>query len=230
MARFVAELTAEIVDRTQRAYDGVGGALWTLNHSLGFVWKAYGIVPWGADLPEGERAVESFTAGWEGSTILDLPVGMGRMFPYYASTLRPREVIASDLSSGMVRRAARNARRAGFQGKVRYVAADVADLPLPDASVDNILTEGGFHHFPDRVAAVAEMMRVLRPGGRFAGYGLVAGENRRGTWCLRTCYRYKLMASPITAAQLRGVFEDAGATEWREHRTGSLLCFAARKP
>lgn len=221
---------SEIVTRTQKAYDGWAGGLWTLNHRLSAVWALYGFIPWGSDLRAGERAVEAFTGEWERGTVLDLPVGMGRMFPYYADRLRPARVIAVDLAEGMVQRARRSAQRSGFAGETEFIAADVASLPLADASVDNILTEGGFHHFPDRAAAVRELVRVLRPGGRIAGYGLVAGENRRGTWSLRACHRAKLMGSPITARELRAFITEAGTEEWREYRTGSLLCFAARKP
>jgi SAM-dependent methyltransferase len=220
-----------IVSRTKAAYDGIGGALWTLNHRIAPVWVLYGAIPWGSDLRKGERAVESYTQDWEpGRVVLDLPVGMGRMFPHYEGRIRPSRVIAVDLSDGMVGRARRSAERAGFTGDADFVAADVASIPLPDASVDYVLTEGGFHHFPDREAAVSELMRVLRPGGSLAGYALVDRENLRGSISLRLCHRFSLMAAPISAARLRSVFLAHGAADWRESKTGSLVCFAARKP
>lgn len=222
---------ATIVERTKAAYDGFGGALWTLNHRIAPVWILYGAIPWGSDLRKGERIVEEFTAGWATDrVVLDLPVGMGRMFPNYAGRLKPRRVIAIDLSDGMVRRARRSAERAGFTGEAEFVAADVAEIPLPDASVDYVFSEGGFHHFPDREAAVSEFMRVLRPGGSLAGYALVDRENVRGSLSLRLCHRFGLMAAPISAARLRAVFLAHGASGWREAKTGSLLCFAAQKP
>jgi SAM-dependent methyltransferase len=222
---------ATIVSRTKAAYDGFGGALWTLNHRIAPVWVLYGAIPWGSDLRKGERMVEGYTESWEsGRVVLDLPVGMGRMFPHYVNRIKPQRVIAIDLSDGMVRRARRSAERAGFNGNGEFVAADVASIPLPDASVDYVLTEGGFHHFPDRDAAVSEFMRVLRPGGSLAGYALVDRENLRGSVSLRLCHRFSLMAEPISAARLRSVFLGHGAEDWRESKTGSLLCFAARKP
>lgn len=222
---------AEIVRRTERAYTRWPGGLWELAHTTPVLWRLYGTIPWGSDLPAGELAVEAYASEWDdGGVVLDLPVGIGRMFPYYASRLRPERVIAVDLAEGMVRRARKSAAAVGLERRTDFLAADVASLPLEDASVDSILTEGGFHHFPDRVAAMSELMRVLRPGGAIAGYALVAGENRRGTWCLRTCYRFKLMGSPITADQLRAVALEAGVEDWREVRTGSLLVFAGRKP
>lgn len=222
---------ATIVRRTKVAYDGVGGALWTLNHRIPPVWVMYGAVFWGANLPKGERMVDEFTSRWErGRVVLDLPVGMGRMFPRYASRLRPSRVIAVDLSDGMVRRARRSAERAGYRGEGDFIAADVASIPLPDESVDYVFTEGGFHHFPDRDAAVSEFMRVLRPGGSLAGYALVDRETLRGSLSLRVCHSASLMASPISAAALRSIWTAHGAVGWEESKTGSLLCFAARKP
>lgn len=222
---------ATIVRRTKAAYDGVGGALWTLNHRIPPVWIMYGVVLWGADLPKGERMVDGYTDNWESDRIvLDLPVGMGRMFPRYANRLRPSRVIAIDLSDGMVRRARKSAERAGYSGAGDFIAADVASIPLPDESVDYVFTEGGFHHFPDREAAVSEFMRVLRPGGSIAGYALVDRETLRGSLSLRVCHRFSLMAEPISAAKLRSVFHAHGAAGWQESKTGSLVCFAARKP
>jgi SAM-dependent methyltransferase len=222
-------LSSEIVSRTQRLYDGVGGDIWTLSHRQPLLWALLGFVPWGSDMSAAERFVDESSSKWEGGTVLDVPIGMGRMFPAYATRLRPERVIAVDLAPGQLRRAQRSARRSGFAGETEFIAADVVSLPLPDGSVDSILTEGGFHHFPDRTAAMRELMRVLAPGGRIAGYGLVAGETRRGDWCLRASYRAKIVARPITAEEMRSIILEAGVGDWCEYRTGSMLCFSGRK-
>jgi ubiquinone/menaquinone biosynthesis C-methylase UbiE len=49
-----------------------------------------------------------------------------------------------------------------------FLAADVQDLPLADASVDLVLANFMLYHVPDRPRALAEIRRVLRPGGAFA--------------------------------------------------------------
>ena len=50
--------------------------------------------------------------------------------------------------------------------KVQWRTADAQDLPFPDRSFDRVICQLGLQYFPDRTAAVREMRRVLRPGGR----------------------------------------------------------------
>lgn len=50
--------------------------------------------------------------------------------------------------------------------RVRYLAGEGARMPLPDAAADFLLMFLSFHHMPDQPAAVAEIARVVKPGGR----------------------------------------------------------------
>lgn len=50
--------------------------------------------------------------------------------------------------------------------QVRYLAGHAAGIPLPDGAADFVLMFLSFHHYPDREAAVREIRRVLKPGGR----------------------------------------------------------------
>lgn len=50
--------------------------------------------------------------------------------------------------------------------RVRYLAGEAANMPLPDASADFLLMFLSFHHFPDQPAALREIARVVKPGGR----------------------------------------------------------------
>ena len=51
---------------------------------------------------------------------------------------------------------------------IEWVEASALAMPLPDAAFDVVLCQHGLQQFPDRLAALAEMRRVLRPGGRLA--------------------------------------------------------------
>jgi ubiquinone/menaquinone biosynthesis C-methylase UbiE len=69
----------------------------------------------------------------------------------------------------MIERADAKADRAvarGAAGRPSFVIADAAALPFPDGAFDVVVSSFAVHHWPDRHAGLAEMMRVLRPGGR----------------------------------------------------------------
>ena len=85
-------------------------------------------------------------------------------------------VLCTDLSPGMAAEAC--AALAGEAG-LSFAAADAQALPFSDASFDLVLANFMLYHVPDRPRALAEIRRVLRPGGQFAamtvGRGHMAG-------------------------------------------------------
>jgi SAM-dependent methyltransferase len=86
------------------------------------------------------------------------------------------EVVGLDLTPAMVAKGREIARGAGLRG-ARFAVADALALPLADASRDLALTRLALHHIPEPAQAIAEMARVLRPGGRLAIFDLVASED-----------------------------------------------------
>ncbi|HVW41522.1 MAG TPA: methyltransferase domain-containing protein [Amycolatopsis sp.] len=79
----------------------------------------------------------------------------------------------TDLSPGMVRVALRNAENLGLDVDGRV--ADAERIPYPDNSFDLVVGHAVLHHIPDVPAALREVLRVLKPGGRF----VFAGEPSR---------------------------------------------------
>ena len=97
----------------------------------------------------------------------------------------------TDLSPGMVAAAVRNAAHLGYdvQGRV----ADAERLPYDDATFDLVVGHAVLHHIPDVELALREVLRVLKPGGRFVFAGeptrrgdYVARRLSRATWWLAT--------------------------------------------
>lgn len=97
-------------------------------------------------------------------TLLDIATGGGHV----ARVLGPHvgRVIASDLTPQMLDHAIPYLREQGLTN-VESLVADAQDLPLEDGSVDIVTCRIAPHHFPAPAAFVAEVARVLRPGGRF---------------------------------------------------------------
>jgi SAM-dependent methyltransferase len=65
----------------------------------------------------------------------------------------------------------------------RFAVADALALPLRDASRDLVLTRLALHHMPDPAAAIAEMARVLGPGGRLAIFDMTTSEVEEEARC-----------------------------------------------
>ena len=114
------------------------------------------------------------------ATALELGAGTG----FFSLNLKQAgvldEVHVTDLSPGMVEAAKANAEALGFtvQGRV----ADAERIPYDDNTFDVVVGHAVIHHIPDVEAAFREMLRVLKPGGRF----VVAGEPTTiGDWYAR---------------------------------------------
>jgi ubiquinone/menaquinone biosynthesis C-methylase UbiE len=92
--------------------------------------------------------------------VLEVAAGTGRNLPHYRSGTR---VTGLDLSSAMIEIARSRAEHA--VAEVDLQVADAQNLPFPDAAFDTVVATLALCSIPDDAAAVAEMARVLRPGG-----------------------------------------------------------------
>ncbi|GAA4700422.1 hypothetical protein GCM10023215_43980 [Pseudonocardia yuanmonensis] len=105
-----------------------------------------------------EPPVRRRLEAWPVGEVLDAACGTGRHAVRLAG--RGHTVIGVDQSAEMLERA-----RAKVPGG-RFVEGGLTDLPLPDAAVDAALCALALVHLPDVAPAVAELARVVRPGGR----------------------------------------------------------------
>ncbi|MEO2088082.1 MAG: methyltransferase domain-containing protein, partial [Gemmataceae bacterium] len=98
-----------------------------------------------------------------GERLLDLATGTGGVA--LAAARRGAEVVAVDFSPGMVGFLAARASGEGVEGLSARVM-DGQNLDLPTAHFDAACSVFGIMFFPDHRAGLAELLRVLRPGGR----------------------------------------------------------------
>jgi ubiquinone/menaquinone biosynthesis C-methylase UbiE len=99
--------------------------------------------------------------------ILDVGTGTGIVAFHAANTLTARgKVTAIDLSDGMLNAARMKAHREAFTDRMEFLRMDAEKLELPARSIDVALSLYALRHFPRPDVALAEIFRVLRPGGR----------------------------------------------------------------
>jgi SAM-dependent methyltransferase len=101
-----------------------------------------------------------------GSVVLDLGCGAGTDLLIAAQMVGPGgRAIGVDMTPAMLERAAASAREMGLTN-VELHESLIETLPVPDASVDVVISNGVIDLVPDKDAVFAEIDRVLRPGGR----------------------------------------------------------------
>jgi demethylmenaquinone methyltransferase/2-methoxy-6-polyprenyl-1,4-benzoquinol methylase len=143
---------AGMFDAIARRYDALNRLL-----SLGLdrVWRRRAIVA--LDLTGRER-------------VIDVCTGTGDL-AIAAVTHRggqAREVIGIDFAGEMLRRARAKVRRAGLADRIRVARGDATAVPLPAGAADAAMVAFGIRNVTDAPRALAELRRVLRPGGRLA--------------------------------------------------------------
>jgi SAM-dependent methyltransferase len=106
------------------------------------------------------RALLDLAAPGAGARVLDFGCGTGVLFP--AMRARSLRVIGLDVSAEMLSLAPPVGERGGL------LRADGRSIPLADGSVDCVVCRGSIHHLPDREGVLAEIARVLKPGGVLA--------------------------------------------------------------
>jgi arsenite methyltransferase len=102
----------------------------------------------------------------EGETVLDLGCGAGTDLLIAAQMVgKSGRAIGIDLTPSMVRRATQSAAEMGLE-HVEVHEGVIESIPLPDESVDVVISNGVIDLVPDKDAVFSEIRRVLRPGGR----------------------------------------------------------------
>lgn len=155
--------------------------------------------PWLASQIEWPRGVR----------VLEIGCGAG-WFWEAASTVLPVDlnITLNDLSPGMVAEAAARVRSLRRDWIVSETTADAMSLPFEDAAYDIVLASHMLYHLPDPAVGVAEMARVLKPGG-------VALAATNGRVMLREIFAIQVEVWPgqaIDPAHLAFGLENGGAT------------------
>jgi ubiquinone/menaquinone biosynthesis C-methylase UbiE len=160
--------------------------------------------------------------------VLEIAVGTGRNFAHYPKQVR---LTGIDLSPVMLELARVRAAELGREAALSE--ADAQALPFPDASFDAVVCTLGLCGFPDERAAIAQMHRVLRPGGRLLLLDHI-GSHHKLIWFgqrLLETMTVRTLGDHQTRRPLPLVEQAGFVVERAERRkAGTVERLAARKP
>ena len=144
-------------------------------------------------------------------TILDVPCGGGTLLAMLEQAGFRGAVIESDLADAMMRRAQATRARLGAGYEVRFVQSDARELPFQAESVDAVISINGLHVIPSPERFLAELARVLRPGGTLWLVTPVNSSARRSRVILAAARALRITpATPPTMAELHQMVKHAG--------------------
>jgi arsenite methyltransferase len=172
----------------------------------------------------------------EGETVLDLGSGAGADVLISARRVGPTgKAIGLDMTEEMLALARSNAAKADVQN-VEFHKGYLEEIPLPDGSVDVVISNCVINLSGDKPKVIREAARVLMPGGRFAVSDVIADpdmdeEARADVVAWTGC-----VAGALTEAEFRAALVNAGLEEieiqetHRVHQHAAAAIIRARKP
>jgi arsenite methyltransferase len=172
----------------------------------------------------------------EGETVLDLGAGGGADVLLSARRVGPTgKAIGLDMTDEMLALARTHAREAGIEN-VEFVKGYIEEIPLPDASVDVVISNCVINLSADKGKVLREAARVLRPGGRFAVSDVIADTDMDAATRSDMEQWTGCVAGALTRGQFEAALADAGLVDLeirethRVHEHASSAIVRARKP
>jgi len=165
-------------EETQKAYDRVGEsanlqgntakAAWIMYH-MGYTEEQFEIAGSDAYNFQGVGNPHLHAQISPGDRVLDVGSGLGiDSFIACHATGPTGQVIGIDISSKEVKHAQQRAEERGLSSNLYFHKADMEKIPLPENSIDVIISNGAFCLAPNKQKAFEELFRVLKPGGRIS--------------------------------------------------------------
>jgi arsenite methyltransferase len=172
----------------------------------------------------------------EGETVLDLGSGAGTDVLISARRVGPAgKAIGLDMTDEMLALARTNAEQAGVEN-VEFHKGYIEAIPLPDASVDVVISNCVLNLSGDKPQVLREVARVLRPGGRFAISDVIADEDMDAATRADMQQWTGCIAGALTRREFEEALLSAGLVDieiretHRVHDQAASAIVRARKP
>lgn len=144
-----------------------------LVYLLEAVWGEGYLSPGGPD--EIKRIVDG--VDFAGKRVLDLGCGTGGISLFLAETYSPAKVVGLDVDRSLTDRAEAAAKERGLAAQTSFVFAEPGPLPFADGAFDIVFSKDAMIHIADKEPLMAEVFRVLRPGGLIAACDWMSGTD-----------------------------------------------------
>ena len=148
-------------------------------------------------------------------TVLDVACGPGLLACAFARVVR--HAVGIDLTPAMLEQA-RQVQREYQVENVSWNQGDVLALPYPDRHFSIVATRFSFHHLQQPLAALQEMKRVCRPGGRVIVADMAPAPDKAGSLNTLERLRDPSHVRALTVPELNQLFGDAGMQVTRSDR------------
>lgn len=147
----------EKAQQVEQMFNNIAPTYDKLNHRLS----------WNIDKGWRKKAIRSLKP-FEPKVLLDIATGTGDFAILAAQMLHPDKLIGADISEGMMAIGLEKVKTAGLQQIISFEKEDCTNLSYPEATFDAVIAAFGIRNFANLDKGLAEMCRVLKPGGHLS--------------------------------------------------------------
>jgi demethylmenaquinone methyltransferase/2-methoxy-6-polyprenyl-1,4-benzoquinol methylase len=147
----------EKAQQVEQMFNNIAPTYDKLNHRLS----------WNIDKGWRKKAIRSLKP-FEPKVLLDIATGTGDVAILAAQMLHPDKLIGADISEGMMAIGREKVKTAGLQQVISFEKEDCTNLSYPEATFDAVIAAFGIRNFANLDKGLAEMCRVLKPGGHLS--------------------------------------------------------------
>ena len=147
----------EKAQQVEQMFNNIAPTYDKLNHRLS----------WNIDKGWRKKAIRSLKP-FEPKVLLDIATGTGDFAILAAQMLHPDKLIGADISEGMMAIGRKKVKTAGLQQIISFEKEDCTNLSYPEATFDAVIAAFGIRNFANLDKGLAEMCRVLKPGGHLS--------------------------------------------------------------